>query len=214
MRAALFGVLAGLVLLLGGTVRAQTGARPAAPFDVLFLRHEATGSAYELAIAQLAQTRAVQEDVKSYAGTLVNDHEAYNAALRALAQQKGIELPPGLTPKDQTRRDDLARLNGVAFDRAFIREARRINEADVRSFRQEASRTVDPDIRTFVTKFLAVDEGHAKAARALAGTTVASAPISRMPVIKPPSMGSNMPVIAPSTRDSAMPVIPAPGSAK
>ncbi len=214
MRAALIGLLAGIMLMAGGPARAQPSPKPPAPFDVLFMRNEATGSAYELAIAQLAQTRAVRDDVKSYAGMLVNDHEAYNGALRKLAQQKGIALPAGLTAKDQAKRDSLAKLQGVAFDRAFIREARRINDDDVRTFRQEASRTTDRDIRTFVTKFLTMDEAHARGARALAGTAVASAPVSRMPVIKPPSTGSNMPVIAPPTRDSAMPVIPPPGTAK
>ena len=214
MRAALLSMIASIVLLTAGASRAQAPVKPAAAFDQLFLRNEATGSAYELAIAQLAQSKATRDDVKSYAATLVNDHEAYNGALRDLAKQKAIALPPALTAKGQTMRDGLARLQGAEFDRAFIREARRINDDDVRSFRQEASRTTDPDIRAFVTKFLAVDEQHAKAAAALSGTAIATAPITRTPVIKPPSTGSNMPVITPPANDSAMPVIPPPAAAK
>ena len=65
MRAAVFGAFASLVLLVDGSAaQAQSaGARPAAPFDQLFLRNEATGSAYELSIAQLAQARATRDDV-------------------------------------------------------------------------------------------------------------------------------------------------------
>jgi putative membrane protein len=214
MRAVLFGVIASLTVLTGGTSRAQAPIKPAAAFDQLFLRNEATGSAYELAIAQLAQSKATRDDVKTYAGLLVNDHEAYNGALRDLAKQKGITLAPALTAKGQAQRDGLAKLQGMAFDRAFIREARRINDEDVRSFRQEASRTADPDIRAFVTKFLAIEEQHAKAAAALSGTAIATAPITRTPVIKPPATGSNMPVITPPSNDSAMPVIPPPAAAK
>lgn len=210
MRAALLAALASVALLYGGPAHAQ----PIRPFDQLFLRNEATGSAYELSIARLAQTRATRDDVRAYAATLVNDHEDYNGALRALAQRKGVNLPSGLTSKNQAQRDALARQQGPAFDRAFLREARRINEDDVRSFRQEASRTVDPDIRAFVSKFLTVDEGHAKGARDLAGHTVASGPVTNTPVIRPPSTGSNMPVIAPPTNDSAMPVIPPPASSR
>lgn len=211
MRAALLAAVASVALLCGGvSVRAQ----PIRPFDQLFLRNEATGSAYELSIAQLAQTRATRDDVKAYAAMLVNDHEDYNGALRALAQRKGVNLPPGLTSKSQAQRDALARQQGSAFDRAFLREARRINEDDVRSFRQEASRTADPEIRAFVSKFLTVDEGHAKGARDLAGRAIASGPVTNTPVIRPPSTGSNMPVIAPPTNDSAMPVIPPPASSR
>lgn len=215
MRAAVFGALAGLVLLAHGAAQAQAAAaKPAAAFDQLFLRNEATGSAYELSIAQLAQARATRDDVKSYAGMLVNDHEAYNGALRELARQKGVALPPGLTPKSQAMRDALAKQQGAAFDRAFIREAGRINDDDVRSFRQEASRTTDPDIRAFVAKFLTVDEGHAKGARDLAGTAVANTRVTNTPVIKPPSTGSNMPVITPPTNDTSMPVITPPATPK
>ena len=205
MRRGVFGIIAALLIALGGgTLRAQP--KPA-PFDQLFLRHEATGSAYELAIAQLAQARSARDDVKSYAGLLVNDHEAYAAALRDLAQQKGVTLPPGPTSQGTAKRDSLAALHGAEFDRAFIREARRVNGSDMSGFRQEASRTTDPDIRAFVAKYLPMDEAHARAADALAGTSVADLKLTRTPVIKPPSTSSNMPVIKPPNSDSAMPVI-------
>ncbi len=190
-----------LALFLFGTARA---ALPA--YDQAFLRAEAQGSAYELAIAQLAQQRASRADVRGYAATVVNDHEAYNGALRELAQAKGVALPPGLTARDRGTLDRLGRLQGAAFDGAFLREARRINDDDVRSFRQEAARTADPDVKAFVTRFVEVDAKHAAAARALAGHAIAS----RMPVIAPPATGNAMPVITPPAAGT-MPVIPPPG---
>ena len=199
-----------IVVAFYGPAGAQTVSRAPTPFDQLFLRNEATGSAYELAIAQLAQRRAVREDVRTYAAQLVNDHEAYNGALRELAKQKGISLPSNMTARSIALRDSLALHRGMAFDRAFIREARRINDEDVRSFRREASRTTDPEISAFVARFLMVDEEHAKGAAALSVIKVAQG----LPVIRPPAVGSNMPVIKPPAGGTAMPVIAPPPTSR
>ncbi len=186
-------------------------AQQPAPFDILFLRHEAGGNAYEFAIAQLAQQRATRPDVKSYATTLVSDHGAYHDALYALAAHKGVTLSDTLTAQAQARLRHLASTRNAAFDDAFLREAVRVNSEAMRDFRREASRTADPDIRAFVTRFLPVEQQHEAAARGLIGSARAG---SRMPVIKPPAAaGANMPVIKPPVT-SPMPVIPPPASAK
>ena len=175
------------------------------PFDEQFIRHEAQGSTYELDLARLGQTRATRPDVRAYAATLVNDHEAYNSSLRELAKSKGIGIPPSMAAKDRKRLDRLAGTRGAEFDAAFVREARRVNNEEIRTFRQEAGRTADPDIRSFVERFLEVDEKHAAGARALSERSVAS----RMPVIEPPRTGDTMSVPPPAS-DSNMPIISPP----
>jgi putative membrane protein len=179
----------------------------AAPFDELFVRYEAQRSIYELAFAQLGQSRATRPDVRTYAATLVNDHEAYNGALRDLAVSKGIAMPSSMATDDRKRLDHLTGARGAAFDAAFIREALRINGEDIRTFRKEAARTADPEIRSFVTRFLEVDEKHEAGARALSERPVGS----RMPLIQPPRTGEVIPVIWPPG-SGAMPVIPPPAS--
>ena len=180
----------------------------AAPFDELFVRYEAQRSTYELALAQLGQSRATRPEIRTYAATLVNDHEAYNGALRDLAESKGIAMPSSMATDDRKRLDRLTGTRGAAFDGAFIREAIRINDEDIRAFRKEAARTADPEIRSFVTRFLEVDEKHEAGARALSERHMGS----RMPLIQPPRTGETMPVIPPPG-SSAMPVIPPPVSA-
>jgi len=195
-------------MMVGAMLTLATAqAMAAAPFDQLFLRSEAQGSAYELHIAQLAAARASRAEVRAYAATLVNDHEAYNGALRDLAQAKGVALTSTLADKAKHQATRLGSLRGSAFDAAFLREAQRINAEDIRSFRQEASRTADPEIRDFVTRFLEVDEKHASAAAALASRRTAS----RMPVIQPPATGSSMPVVNPPG-GANMPIIQLPGT--
>jgi putative membrane protein len=190
--ASMIGVLAFVV-----TVNAQT----LAPFDQLFLRNEARGSAYELDLARLAQERAVRPAVKSYADTLVQDHTRYDSALHDLAAKKGMALENLPSGQNKATLDRLKRTKGAAFDSAFITEARRVNGASMRAFRAEAAQTTDPEIRQFITDHLAMDEQHDRLARA-------ALPPRGMPVIKPP-MGGPMPVIPPPTGGTT-PVIPPP----
>lgn len=178
-------------------------ARAAASFDELFVRSAAQGSIYELALAQLGQSRATRTAVKTYAATLVNDHEAYNGALRDLADVKAIAMPSVMATSDRKRLDRLTRSQGRVFDTALLREIRRVNGQNIRSFRKELSRTSDPDIRRFVDRFLPVDEEHEAGALALMGRDVAS----RGPVIQPPQTGDPIRV-SPPPGDSAMPVVP------
>lgn len=189
-------VMAGMMLML-----ANVQAMAATPLDQAFLHSEAQGGAYELAIARLAQTRATRPDVRAYAATLVNDHEEHGRSLRDLAQSKQVALPSGMTPASKQQFDRLARVQGDAFDSAFIQEARRINGKDVRASRAEASLTTDPDIRRFVARSLRMDEKHEAGARALSDRTFASS----VPMYQPRSMNGSMPVISPPV-DGALPV--------
>jgi putative membrane protein len=208
--------LASMLILGTGAAHAQgtpSITHQAAPYDVLFLRHEATGSAYEIAIAQLAQHQATRPDVQAYATTLVNDHQAYSDSLRELAKLKGVTLPDGLTAQARARLKRLAAVHGPGFDSAFLRESIRVNGEDMRSFRSEASRTADPDLRAFVARFLPTEQQHEATARALSNRQGSG---GRMPVITPPpAAGANMPVInPPATATAPMPVIRPPGTAK
>ena len=187
-------------LMLGGM--APMAATPA---DELFLRNEAQRSLYEAAFGRLGQTQATRPAVRTYAATLTNDHEAYNGALRDLAKSKGIALPSSMAAADKKRLDKLAGTHGEAFDDAFIQEAKRVNDGDLRNLRKAAGRTADPDIRGFVTRFLEVDERHEEGARALSERDEAA----RRSVIPPPRTGDTM-AVPPPPEASTMPVIPAP----
>jgi putative membrane protein len=197
-----------LAAILGVLVLATSAkAQPSGSFDQMFLRSEARSSAYEAAIAQLAQGRATDPEVKAYADALAKDHEAYGGTLRDLAKKKGMTLETGLSAQSKAALDRMSRLHGRSFDRAFIAEAVRVNSAAMRAFRAEAARTSDPEIRAFVRDHLAMDERHDAAARALLRRLT---PRSRsgMPVIRPPMTGS-MPVIPPPSSGTT-PIIPPP----
>ncbi len=182
----------------------------AGPFDDLFVRYEAQGSLYELAFARLGVVRATRPDLRAYAATLINDHEAYGAALRDLAVSEGIAVPSGLAASDQARLDRLAHTRPAGFDRAFLREARRINSKDMRALRRQAAREVNPQLRGFVDRSLAMDARHDAAARALSEHLVAG----KAPVLHPPRTGDAMALTPPPSASSMAVIAPPPAPAE
>jgi len=146
---------------------AASGAAFAAPSqaDRAFLDQEAQGTAYELAIAQIATQQSSRNDIKAYSRRVVSDHETTNEALRQLAQNEGVSLPTGMTEDQQTRLAGLRKLKGS--DYAYLKEVKRINAEGKTDFAKEAKETHDPDISSYVKRFSAMDAEHEKAAEQL-----------------------------------------------
>ena len=148
------------------TTTTPTTAQPAAISDTDrgYLAMAAQVSTYELAIASAAQ-KSNRADVRAYAESLVRDHAAYNQALTALAQSKGVTLPTGMTASDQAKVAAMAQ--GNMGNGAFIDEAVRINAEGKRTTAEEAAHTQDADIEAHLKKFKSMDAEHERMALAL-----------------------------------------------
>ena len=135
--------------------------------DKDYLVQDAQGAAYELESAKLATQKASNPDVKTFAQTLVRHHETYNAALRRLGHDQGLPLPNDLTTADTVRLTTLKALSGSLFDKAYVKEAIRINADDLDEAKREMDATQDEAIKTFISKFAGMDAEHEALAKAL-----------------------------------------------
>ena len=159
-------VAVSLVAASSGPARAQnTPTRSTTDKD--YLVQDAQGSAYELETAKLATQKASNPDVKAYAQKLVHDHETYNAALQRLGHQQGFALPTDLTAADTVRLTALKALSGSLFDKAYVKEAIRINADDLSEAKKEMDATQDDTIKTFLSQFAGMDAEHEALAKAL-----------------------------------------------
>lgn len=159
-----------LTLLASPALVPSVHAQPAAPLsskDKRFLTQDVRGGAYELAIALLAQKLSARDDVKAYAAKLVADHTTYNQALQDLGHTKGLNVPAGMTATESHKVKSLGNLTGDKFDRAFIKEAVRLNDQDKKGAEAETRYTKDADIKAFLAKFAAMDSEHETMAKAL-----------------------------------------------
>ena len=132
-----------------------------------FLTTTAQGSTYELSTAKLALTKATRGDIKSFAQTMIDDHQTLNPKLHRIAEQNGVDLPTAMTDAKQRSYDHLKSLRGKAFETAFVKDEAEDNQNDIGSEQKEIDSTDDASLKTFVQQLKQSDTKHAKIGESL-----------------------------------------------
>jgi putative membrane protein len=125
-----------------------------------FISKAAQDDMAEVRVAQLAQQKSSNPQVKQLAEKLMSDHEKNDQAVKQLAQKENVQLPTSLNAEHQAMVDRLQKLNGAQFDRAFLHMQVRDHEKDIRQFRQEAANSQNPDIKQYAQQTLPKLEEH------------------------------------------------------
>ena len=122
---------------LGSTAK-PTAAAESSATTKSFVREAAGGGLAEVELGQLAQEKGTSEAVKSFGARMVQDHDKAGKELRAIAEDKGIQLPSEPPAKARATKDRLSKLQGEAFDRAYVNEMLKDHRKDVAEFQREA----------------------------------------------------------------------------
>ena len=77
-------------------------------------------------------------------------------------------MPTALDHKHQEEADRLAKLQGAAFDRAYLQHMVKDHEDDVQLFSTQAKQGQDPELKAFAAKTLPTLEEHLSIVRNLA----------------------------------------------
>jgi putative membrane protein len=184
--ARLFRPLALLVILGVGlsAVAAQETPTPSMPADSTmpkeattlshgdksFLQKVARGSTNEVALSQLADSRALSPDVKSFAQMMITDHDQANTDLAALALSKGIDVSQSVSKGRMDDLSSLSSMSGVDFDKAFCKNMLSAHQGVVELFKKEVANGKDPDVVAFAKKYVDTLSMHLEHARTLEKT--------------------------------------------
>jgi putative membrane protein len=109
------------VSLLSGTALAQ-GAKPSDP-QIAHIAY--TAGLIDITAAKQALGKASNKDVKTFAQDMVRDHEAVNKQALDLVKKLNVTPEDNDTSKTLSKNAadklaELAKLNGAAFDKAYI----------------------------------------------------------------------------------------------
>ena len=161
-------LLAAVVLAGGTMLMAQTGTAermngPGSP-DQSFMMKAAQGGMAEVEMGKLAKDHAKSQAVKDFGQRMVDDHTKAGDELKTLASQKNVTLPSNMDAKDKATHDRLSKLNGSAFDKAYMRDMVSDHRKDVAEFRRESQSGKDPDVKAWAGKTLPTLEEHFKLA--------------------------------------------------
>ncbi len=108
--------------LLSAPLLAQGAAKPTDP-QIAHIAY--TAGQLDIEAAKQALAKSKNKEVREFAEDMVRDHTEVNK--QALALVKKLKVTPedndtsrSLTKQAATKRDELAKLNGAAFDKAYV----------------------------------------------------------------------------------------------
>jgi putative membrane protein len=134
--------------------RSAPGPAKLASADRDFVLTAAKGGMAEVALGELAGTNAKNDAVKKFGQRMVADHGKANEELADLAKDRGVELPKDVDRAHKSVQGRLAKLQGDAFDRAYVEEMVKDHRKDVKEFERAASSAKDPAVKAWAGKTL------------------------------------------------------------
>ena len=161
------------VCLLGGGAFAQSAAKPTDPQ----IAHVAyTAGQIDIQAAQQALQKSKNKEVLAFANDMLRDHKAVND--KALALVKKLNVTPedndtskALTKQAADKRTELAKLNGAAYDKAYIDNEvayhKTVNGALQNTLIPSAS---NPELKDLLTTGLKIFQGHQEHAEHVAAS--------------------------------------------
>ncbi len=143
--------------------------------DQAFVKRAADGGMLEVELGRMAANQASSDDVKKFGQRMVDDHSKANNDLSALAQKKNITLPASETKTDKSVQDHLSKLNGAAFDKAYMQHMVTDHTKDVREFEHESKMGKDADVKAWAGQVLPTLEDHLKQAKQVSSSLTTGA---------------------------------------
>src|SRR4051812_25881962 len=138
----------------------QGSRRMLASADTAFALKAAQGGLAEVRLGKLAAGKAASPDVKAFGQHMIDDHTKANEQLKSVAQEERMTLPADVNHEQQATYDQLSKLSGAEFDRAYVKAMVSDHQEDVKDFTKEVKSGQDAKIKAFASQTLPVLEQH------------------------------------------------------
>jgi putative membrane protein len=122
--------------------------------DAQFLVNAAEINLEEIKLGQLAQQRAMTNDIKSLGKMMVEGHTKALSDLKSLAQSKTISIPDSATNDATDAYDKLQKMKGTDFDKKYCDMMVDGHKNAIDKFEKAASDASDPQIKQWASSML------------------------------------------------------------
>lgn len=163
-----FIVVCGIATLCCGIPALAQDASSTAAQDKLFLNKSAEGSMAEIALSKIALKNSSNDEVKSYAQKMIDDHTMLIANMKPFADQMGVQPPAKLNKEHQMDAQRLTSMSGKKFDSEYIRDMVAGHHKDLAEFKAEEASTANPDLKSTVAQGEQVVQQHTEMIYAMA----------------------------------------------
>ena len=140
---------------------AQTpGSVKLSAMDKKFIAKAAEGGLAEVQLAQLAQQKSSDDNVKKFAQKMIDDHTPANQKLTQLASAKGDTPPTELSAADQKMMSKLQGMDGKKFDSTYLKGQVKSHKDMLKLFTDESKKGSDPDLKAFADQTIPTVQSH------------------------------------------------------
>lgn len=123
--------------------------------------YETVASSYgEIKLAELANQRSRNNEVKNLAKMLLTDHTAALNELKTIAQAKAISIPVEERETAEKKIDNLADKSGEEFDKKWTGEMLDMHKETINKFENRLDATEDAELKAYISKTLPVLKKH------------------------------------------------------
>jgi predicted outer membrane protein len=122
--------------------------------DNQFIREVAADNMLEVRLAQLAESKGQSSAVKQLAGRIAADHNRLQDEWSAMASSNGQQFKPGIGKHHKAKLDQLQKLSGRAFDRAYMTTVVRNHKDYIDYFEKEGRSAHSTQVRELVNRDL------------------------------------------------------------
>src|SRR4051812_40685651 len=123
---------------------------------------------FEIQAGQLAQQKAQSDEIKQFAKMMVDDHTQAQQQLQQIAQRKSWQLSERLMPVHQAMLDELSKLDGQEFNRAYLYGQVAGHTKTALKLRDDKTELQDPELRQYAATILPKVQQHLQHGQQLA----------------------------------------------
>jgi putative membrane protein len=136
--------------------------------DETFMMSAAQAGMVEVQLGEVAAKKATQANIKQFGAMMMSDHGKANKELAAIAAKNGFKLPSKLEGIHKEKVDEISKLSGKAFDKAYVAEMIKDHEKVAAEFEKAAKTGQNPELKSFAATTLPLIKTHLKEIKAIA----------------------------------------------
>src|SRR5262249_4402625 len=137
------------------------------PLDTDFLIQAVNLVHADIKYCELADSHAANDKVKQFAAKVMKEHKSTLESLNRFAKDQKVAIVAGADKATKEEADRLGKLNGAAFDKAFLQRMVEDHDKAVQMFEAQAKQGKDAGLKAFANEYLPRLRDHLQDAKAL-----------------------------------------------
>jgi len=161
--------------------------------DSGFIREAASLNLLEVHLGMLAEQRSSNAAVKQFAKQMAFSHSTIERQWTSLAAQNRLLTSVALTSIQQQSADQLSKLSGADFDRAFMNAMVANHEQDAGTLQRISTSAQSAAVKELAARDLATTQEHLSQARQVASQVGATTAVATNPPVPAGGVGARRP---------------------